>query len=349
MQRIFTSGVAVALAIALTACSTDSVGPASDAPIRTGKSASIASTTTMVGRFELVTSGDVTTVSTVNGSAKTWVATFTADTRTVTMSGDTRTFTENSISVSHNTWVRLLDAPFNGNVDTTWINARLAENTTTSNVKDVLAHAMDYLDAGTLNAKYGPDATTEGSDFNDYLGIDYTYTPHWSTSLNKLVSSWKDGYETSRAGALDCSGYMRMIWGYRMGMTMCFNVNPNDPNGRLPRRSYQLWDNAPGRKVMTDYTWDGSTAATKLEALRVGDLVFFNADTVGTDEKTRVDHVGMYIGRDSSNNMRFIHSRKSDNVGPTFTKDLNGKSILSNDGTGQYLYYVRSLVGARRL
>jgi cell wall-associated NlpC family hydrolase len=265
------------------------------------------------------------------------------------MSGDERSFTENSITVTHNTWVRLLTAPFSGTVDTAWINARLLENTVNTTVKDVLAHAMDYIEAGTLNAKYGPNDSTEGSDFNDYLGITYTYTPHWSTSLNKLVTSWTDGFETSRATALDCSGFMRMVWGYRMGVPMCFNVNPNDPNGRMPRRSFQIWDNAPGRKVMTDYVWNAASAADKLASIRIGDLVFFNADTSGTDEKTRVDHVGMYIGRDGANNMRFIHSRKSDNVGPTFTKDLNGKSILNNDGTGQYFFYVRSLVGARRI
>lgn len=333
----------LALAV-LSSCSSDLLEPQPNEQAK-----QVQSPTYKIGRFEVVASGGTSTVSTVSGRIKTWVATYTNGSRTVTMLGDARNFTENNITVSHATWVRVLNQPFSGTVDTSWINARLLENKNVGGVKDVLAHAMDYLDAGSLNANYGMDDTTEGADFNDYLGIDHNYSPHWSETNQQLYNNWLDTNETAELGAVDCSGYMRLVWGYRMGIPMCFNVNPNDAFSRIPRRAYQIWDNAPGTKVMTNYVWNAGDASTKLSKLRIGDLVFFNADTSSAEELNRVDHVGMYIGRDGANNMRFIHSRKSDNVGPTFTKDLNGKSILNNDGTNQYFYYVRSLVGGKRL
>lgn len=333
------------ITLAMIGCSADVFEPE---PFQVG-GLQILNPTYTIGRFEVTMSGGTYTVSIVGARYRTWVATFTNGSRTVTMSGENRDFSENNISVSHSTWVRLLAQPFSGTVDTSWINARLLENKTIGGVKDVLAHAVDHLESGSLNAKYGVDANTEGSDFNDYLGVDHNYSPHWSETNQTLYNNWLDTNETAELGAMDCSGYMRMIWGYRMGMPMCYNVNPNDPNSRIPRRAYQIWDNAPGTTVMTGYVWNSADAATKLSKVRIGDLVFFNADTSSAIELNRVDHVGMYIGRDGANNMRFIHSRKSDNVGPTFTKDLNGKSILNNDGTNQYLLYVRSLVGAKRL
>lgn len=332
-----------ALAI-LSSCSSDLLEPQSNEQAK-----KILSPIYTIGRFEVVASGGTSTVSIVNGRTKTWVATYTNGSRTVTMPGDARNFSENNVTVSHSTWVRVLNQPFNGTVDTSWIKSRLLENKNLGGVKDVLAHAMDHLDAGSLNADYGADANTEGSDFNDYLGIDYNYSPHWSETNQQLYNNWLDTNETAELGAMDCSGYMRMIWGYRMGIAMCYNVNPNDPYSRIPRRAYQIWDNAPGTKVMTNYVWNAGDAATKLSRLRIGDLVFFNADTSSAEELHRVDHVGMYIGRDGANNMRFIHSRKSGNVGPTFTTDANGKSILNNDGTNQFFLYVRSLVGGKRL
>jgi cell wall-associated NlpC family hydrolase len=78
---------------------------------------------------------------------------------------------------------------------------------------------------------------------------------------------------------------------------------------------------------------------TEFSALSAGDLVFFDAST---DDGTQIDHVGMYLGRDSGGNHRFLSSRKSID-GPTLG-DYNGRSVLN--GTG---LYAKSFRSARRL
>jgi cell wall-associated NlpC family hydrolase len=45
----------------------------------------------------------------------------------------------------------------------------------------------------------------------------------------------------------------------------------------------------------------------------IGDLVFFDADS---KDGSQIDHVGMYLGRDSEDHHRFISSRKRAD-GPT--------------------------------
>jgi cell wall-associated NlpC family hydrolase len=284
----------------------------------------------------MTTDGAVTTVTDALSNA--WLATYTLNSRTVTMAGEQRTFSENNITITHSTWVRAMTLPFSGTVDTTWLSAGLANNKNNGGTADVLSIASEYLQDGDKNAKYGPTATTEGSDFNDYLQINWTYTPHWSVTQNKQVSSWTDGYDTARVNCLDCSGFIRMVWGYRSGVPMCYNPNPNYPNSSMPRRAFEISANGPGTAVALPAT-----------NFRIGDLVFFDADSSTTEEIGRIDHVGMYIGNDQNGNLRFIHSRKSENRGPTFSLDTYGKSILNNDGTGQYLYYVNALKGGRRL
>jgi len=338
--------------LGLVACTPDMTEPAefgTKVPNGGGGGGTVKSPTTKVGKYEITTSNGLTNVYVVSGRTKTWAATFTTGTRTVTMSGDLRTFTENNLSVEHNTWVRLLSAPFGGTVDTGWVGARLAENVTNTNVPDILAISMEYTNAGNLNAKYGPDGTLdEGSDWSDYLGIDHQYVNHWSQSLQKYTN-WTHVAEADRLGALDCSGFIRMVFGYRGGITMMYNPDPNNPNSLFPRRSYQMWDSCIGKKVMSGYVFGAQDADTKLAQVRIGDLVFFNADTSSATELWRIDHVGMYLGVDENGNMRFIHSRRTDNRGPSFNYDGTGKSIINNDGTNNWLYYAKSLVGARRL
>ena len=309
----------------------------------------VKSPTTTIGKYEITTSNGLTNVYVKEGRNRTWVATFTTDSRTVTMSGDYRSFTENNLSVEHNTWVRLLSAPFTGTVDTGWVGARLAENVTNPNTPDILAISMEYTNDGNLDAKYGPDGTLdEGSDWSDYLGVDHQYVNHWSWSLQKYTN-WTHVADADRLGALDCSGFIRMVFGYRGGITMMYNPDPNNPTSLFPRRSYQMWDSCIGKKVMTGYQFGANNASTLLANVRIGDLVFFNADTSTTTEKWRIDHVGMYLGEDEHGDMRFIHSRRTDNRGPSFNHDGTGKSILNDDGTNNWLYYAKSLVGARRL
>jgi cell wall-associated NlpC family hydrolase len=260
-----------------------------------------------------------------------WLATFTDGARTVTLAGPARRFGEATTraTVRSTTWVRLLGAPFRGRVDRRWLARELADRS-----PDVLALGMQYVtgapsrsDASGLriagDADYGPlqpDGTREeGSDFDDYLGIPWTF----GTSV--------DQPEATQHGALDCSGFVRIVFGYRAGLPLTLR-----PNGvALPRRAFEQYASAPGRVLVRDR---GRRVAS-LRALAPGDLVFFDA---ATDDGTQIDHVGIYLGVDSLGHRRFLSSRKSAN-GPTLG-DLAGPSIL--DGAG---LYARSFRAVRRL
>lgn len=333
LRTLLVAGLA---ALTLTACSDHPMAPNALAQRSADKGAQIQSTVVINGRFKMTTDGALTTVT--NAFTNAWLATYTLNSRTVTMNGEQRTFSENNITVTHSTWVRALATAFNGTVDTTWLATNLANNVNVNGTDDILSIASEYLQAGAKNANYGPTATTEGSDFNDYLQVNWTYTPHYSVSLGRVVTSWTDGYDANRVNCLDCSGYMRMVWGYRSQVPMCYNPDPASPNTTMPRKAFEIYGSGPGTLV--------GLPATNF---RIGDLVFFDADSSSTAEIGRIDHVGMFIGADQNGNLRFIHSRKSENRGPTFTLDTYGKSILNDDGTGQYLYYVNALKGGRRL
>ena len=258
-------------------------------------------------------------------------ATFTLGSRSVVVRGPQRTFAESTTTatVTTTSWVRLLAQPFGGSVDQAWLSARLADTS-----DDVLALAQQYVTgaperadaAGARiagDASYGPllaDGTREeGSDFNDYLGIPWTY----GTKV--------DAPEAHQYGAMDCSGYLRTIFGYRAGVPLTLQ---SDGVG-LPRRAVQMQDSAPGVMVVPNA---GSRPAS-VGALLPGDLVFFDAST---DDGALVDHAGIYLGVDSVGAPRFLSSRKSAD-GPTMG-DIRGRSTLS--GTGLYATSFRS---ARRL
>ncbi|HXH80236.1 NlpC/P60 family protein [Nocardioides sp.] len=260
------------------------------------------------------------------------VATFTNGARTVNVRGPVRTLAEpgtTSATVTGATRVRLLPTPFTGTVDRTWLEAALADSS-----PDVLALSLQYvagapttLDAAgrvvSGDASYGPlqpDGTRqEGSDFNDYLGVRWEY------------DAVADLPEATQLGSLDCSGFVRMVMGYRSGLAMTL-----DPDGvRLPRRAHQMLSSAPGRVTVA------STGAqpTSTAGLAPGDLLFFDAST---DDGTAVDHVGLYLGVDSTGSARFISSRKTAD-GPTLG-DVGGRSTVT--GTG---HYARAWRAARRL
>lgn len=260
-----------------------------------------------------------------------WRATFTDGASTVLVRGPSRTFVESTTgaTVTTSNWVRVLPKPFAGAVDTDWLSTRLADRS-----PDALAIAMQYAtgaptvyDGGGSkiggDADYGPlqaDGTRqEGADFNDYLGVPWTY------------GSTTDPPEVDQAGALDCSGFLRMVWGYRLGLPLGL-----EPGGAaIPRRAYQIASSAPGVVVVKD----NGVVSTAYSKLATGDLVFFDA---ATDDGTQIDHAGMYMGLDSGGRHRFISSRKTVN-GPTIG-DVGGRSLL--DGTG---LYAKSFRSARRL
>jgi cell wall-associated NlpC family hydrolase len=253
-------------------------------------------------------------ISDANG----WVATFTTGARTVSLRGSSRTYTEPSAAQPFTTatWIRVLPEAFDGSfdpADETWLSAAQGDTS-----PDILETAMSFVEGAASDADYGPlDPVTfkreEGSDFNDYLGISWTYP-------GKV-----DAPEADQINSLDCSGYMRMVFGYAGGLPLSLN-----PDGQsLPRRAYQILESAPGPGIVV--TPNAGAQVTDFSRLAAGDLVFFDADD---GDGTQIDHVGMYIGLDTNGKHRFISSRKTVN-GPTFGTDYSGqggKSILNGSG-----------------
>ena len=270
----------------------------------------------------------------VTSSSGAWLATFTDGAQSVTLSGPTRTFAEpatTAATVSTSIWVRLLGKPFAGAVDRTWLSNALADTT-----PDVLAIAMQYVRGAPPrltstglkiagDASYGPlqsnGTRSPGSDFNDYLGVAWKYP-----------SGTVDKPEVDEAGALDCSGFVRMVFGYRGGIAL--SLLP-DGGASLPRHSWAIAASAPGREIIGNFGMP-TLSRSKLQA---GDIVAFDASP---GDGGRIDHVGVFLGRDSLGHDRFISSRRTAN-GPTMG-DLGGQSTL--DGSGLFATAFR---GARRL
>jgi cell wall-associated NlpC family hydrolase len=269
------------------------------------------------------------------------LATFTIGAFTVVLAGPRRRFSESDVSVTHAKWVRTYPTPFDGEVDLDWLADAIAANQ--ARVPDVLTIAMQYVRGAPAiwqdglqiagAARYGPgteEKRQEGSDFNDYLGTTWHYP-----------DEDEDDPEPKQLRCLDCSGYMRMIWGYRRHLPsrgyadrVPLSLAPTPEHSTIPRRAFQIYRGAPGVVIVSR-----RKRITDLSPLGIGDLVFFDADT---RDRTRIDHVGMYIGRDNHGRFRFISSRKKRN-GPTLG-DYKGASVL--DGTG---LYARSFCAVRRL
>ncbi|GAB2991941.1 C40 family peptidase [Nocardioides montaniterrae] len=271
------------------------------------------------------TAGALTTVRDAHG----WLATFTRGSRTVTLRGGRRTLTEPLVpaTVTDRLRVRLLPRPFNGTVPRSWLTRQLR-----STAPDVLQTAFQYVAQRPAihrdglqvagDAAYGPllpDLTrAAGSDFNDYLGVPWTY--------GALV----DSPELDQRLSLDCSGFVRMVLGYRHGFPLS-----QAPDGRsLPRSAAEMAGGGPGRVIVRD---TGAEVAPR--GVRPGDLLFFDADPIDSGV---IDHVGIYLGIDSSGLPRFISSRRTVD-GPTMS-DIGGSSVLTGRG-----YYASAFREARRI
>jgi cell wall-associated NlpC family hydrolase len=255
------------------------------------------------------------------------VAVFTYGARTVNVRGPLRTFKEpatTSAVVRSHTRVRLLSKPFTGTVPVQWLRDQLS-----STRRDVLAVALQYVTGAptvrnsrgavaSSDAGYGPminGSRQEGSDFNDYLGVSWSY------------STGTDAPESDQRGDLDCSGFVRMVFGYRFHVPMSLDTDKVD----IPRRSAWMLASAPGVVTVPDR---GKVPSTK--RLAPGDLLFFDADP---RDGHAIDHVAIYLGRDNHGHPRFVSSRKSVN-GPTMG-DKGGNSLLS--GTGTYAHTWRAV------
>jgi cell wall-associated NlpC family hydrolase len=129
---------------------------------------------------------------------------------------------------------------------------------------------------------------------------------------------------------VDCSGFLRLVLGYRMGYPL---GNTNLPGPGLPRRAYAIAAFGSGTLVIPDR----GVTARDYTALQPGDLVFFNIDA-----HPQIDHAAIYLGIDNTGHHRFLSSRRKAD-GPTLG-DLGGTSLLDDGG-----HYSRAFRTARRL
>ncbi|MER5203498.1 NlpC/P60 family protein [Streptomyces sp. NPDC002825] len=268
--------------------------------------------------------------------------------RTAKLTGPARTFAEptsTASKVSTTDWIRLMPKPWaKGAENEKWFKDWYAENAG-SKEDDIFAFAFQYV-AGAAqrkdeqgrvfagDANFGPLNTTgaeggdlrlEQSDFYDYLGLPYPF---------------RDGSvgtpEAIRARSLDCSGYMRMVLGYRARYPLMSSDKSGDG---LPRTANGMARSDQGVDVLPLTGIAPQDRPTAIDQLQPGDLVFFKLDT---RTGQRLDHVGMVLGHDTEGHLIFVSSREEVN-GPTIG-DIGGVSRL--DGNG---YYAKTLRSAKRL
>ena len=285
--------------------------------------------------FERISDPARTLVRAASGAL---VATFTDDARSVAVQGPVRTFTEpqhTDASVTTTVWVRLAPQPWRaGAEDEEWFRPWL-DSVIDDERPDILAFAMDYV-IGTSDerneqdlryigdATFGPDSAEgrlEASDFYDYLGVPWSFPDGVTKSATP-----------KRYGSVDCSGYLRLVYGYRAGYPL---RGSNTAGEGLPRRAWAMSELGPGAQVIAD-TGQRATSYTRLQP---GDLVFFNLDPY---DGPQVDHSGIYLGLDSDGHHRIVSSRELAN-GPTLG-DYGGKSLLDQNGL-----YSKAFRAAKRL
>lgn len=277
------------------------------------------------------------------------MAVLTDGSRTATLTGKARTFeepTSTKSKVSTRDWVRLLPEEWEkGAEKEQWFKDWYAENKD-SEEDDLFAFAFQYVagapdkkdEQGTLyagDADFGPLNTTgaeggdlrlEQSDFYDFLGVQYPF---------------RDGAvgtpEAMRARSLDCSGFIRMVLGYRARYPL-MSLDSASGDG-LPRTANGMARSKLGADVLPLTGISAEDRPANIDQLQPGDLVFFKLDT---RTKERLDHVGMVLGYDTEGHLIFVSSREEVN-GPTIG-DIGGVSRL--DGNG---YYAKTLRSAKRL
>src|SRR5690348_16010704 len=161
----------------------------------------------------------------VQDGAGSLLATFTDGARTVAIAGPQRTLREpkfTDATVTENVWVRLAPQAWHAGAEreawfTRWFSRALVD--TSPDVLGVMFQyaygAPDLVDRKGIryagDAQFGPFSTTdvdgraENNDFIDYLGITYSFPDKAN------VRPKKDRY-----GDVDCSGFIRLVYGYRM-------------------------------------------------------------------------------------------------------------------------------------
>jgi cell wall-associated NlpC family hydrolase len=269
------------------------------------------------------------------------VAVLTDGARTAHLQGPRRTFAEprfTKATVTTTEYVRLAPQAWRAGAEREpWFGSWLAE-ALADRSPDVLAVAMEYAYGAppksdkkkrqfSGDASFGPlsdidpDGRAENSDFYDYLGVGWEF-PDGVTEKPSAT----------HLRSLDCSGFLRMVYGYRLGFPL---RGSNTAGPGLPRRAFAMAKFGPGALLMPNT----GRRARELDRLLPGDLLFFNAGPV---QGSNIEHSGMYLGVDDRGHHRFVSSRSQAN-GPTMG-DLAGESIL--DGTGYWALRFRT---ARRI
>lgn len=250
------------------------------------------------------------------------VAEATDGARTVTFFGPERAFTEVNTTVAvvkTDRWVRVAPRAWHPGAGTEAWFADFMLATLSSDAPDILAMATQYLDGrptlrDASGIPYAGDAgfgllregdTVDGADFFDYLGIPYTFPdgtrrrpdPRWYRKL-------------------DCSGYLRLVYGYRAGIPLSAGTTGADG---LPRTAHAMAYNSAAVTVAEGPT--RTEPPKDLAGVRPGDLVFF---ALRDDE--HISHSGIVLGRDDAGRLRFVSSRTLIN-GPTFG-DFRARSVL---------------------
>ncbi|MFJ8001420.1 C40 family peptidase [Streptomyces sp. NPDC096310] len=274
------------------------------------------------------------------------LATFTDGARTATLTGPSRTFDEPTNTKSRvvtEDWVRLMpEAWAEGAEKEKWFKDWFKEFFG-SEEDDIFAYAFQYIEGAPVkkddegvpyagDANFGPVNESvagdrlEQSDFYDYLGIPYTFRD------GTVKEPQKERYR-----AIDCSGFIRTVFGYRARYPLMVTDKIGDG---LPRTANGMTRSDVGVDI---YKLGGPapwyTRPESTSKLQPGDLVFFKMDR---RTKDRMDHVGLYLGNDTEGHQIFISSRKEVN-GPTMG-DQGGTSRL--DGNGFYAALMRA---AKRL
>ncbi|WP_395295895.1 NlpC/P60 family protein [Kitasatospora hibisci] len=299
-------------------------------------------------RYERLTGPDRTIVRDPLGDV---VAALTDGARTAVLAGPSRTFAEpgtTTATLVTDSWVRLMPQAWKAGAENegwfrTWFQQSLG-----STADDVLAVATQYLagapegrDAKGVrikgDASFGPlnpngsvgnDLRLEQSDFVDYLGTAYTFADKVTKQPDR-----------TRYGAFDCSGFVRMVYGYRSGYPL---LSKDVAGNGLPRTANGLARLGPGVPVLPLTTAPGSDTTlrpTSIDLLLPGDLVFFEIDA---RTGARLDHTGIYLGLDTDGHPRYISSREEAD-GPTFG-DKGGTARLDDNGM-----YAKGLRSAKRL
>ncbi|MFE2595508.1 C40 family peptidase [Streptomyces sp. NPDC059396] len=277
------------------------------------------------------------------------LASFTDGARTATLTGPSRTFDEpanTSTRVVTENWVRLMpEAWTKGAEKEQWFKDWFKEYYG-SEEDDLFAFAFQYVEGAPVkkddegvpyagDASFGPlnpdgsegnDLRLEESDFYDYLGIPYTF---------------RDGTtkepQSARYRSIDCSGFIRTVFGYRGRYPL---MASDDTGDGLPRTANGMARSKAGVDIIKLSGPEPRYERPKsISVLQPGDLVFFKLDA---RTKSRLDHTGMYLGTDTDGHQIFISSREEAN-GPTIG-DKGGTSRL--DGNG---YYAATLRSAKRL